>query len=272
VKRFRPSGRRLLSFAAAAAAGAAATLFVATPAFAHHATVNGDKVCDHATGQWTVTWTITNSQDFSAVLTTVTVDPQGSAITSSSIASGVTLPKSSNGPLVGTQIFPGTETSATLTLNLVTWSNGVQKTHIQEPTQTKTINLGENGCTQDPKVTFKDNCDGTVTVTLDNPQGSPPVTVTVNGTPQTVPGGQKVDVTVAAGTGKFLVQIPGKDATEHMWQQPRTCTPTPSPSSSLPTTGGSLSAPLAVGGVLLAGGIGMVALVFAMRRRRSLAG
>jgi hypothetical protein len=128
-----------------------------------------------------------------------------------------------------------------------------------------------------PVVTFKDNCDGTVTVTLDNQQGSAPVTFTITGSPdKTVNGGQKLDVTVPGNNGQIVVHTQGKDDSTHTWHPPtEQCSehvdaiavaePSDPPAAASQRR-------WTLGGVLLAAGIGLVALVFAMRRRRSLAG
>ncbi len=126
-------------------------------------------------------------------------------------------------------------------------------------------------------MTFKDNCDGTVTVTLDNLQGNAPADFVVGGGHKIVPGGQKLDVTIPAGSGKITVEIagtPGKDnALEHTWQQPRDCpTATPTPSPTTPVTGASVTGTIGIGAGLVAAGVALISLLFVFRRRRTVAG
>lgn len=257
MNRFRPSVRRALSIAAAAVAGFAATLVFATPAFAHHVTVTGAPTCQD-NGTWKVVWTVVNSEgDKTAVLTTVTVDPDGSAITNDPIASGTAM--AAGGSVSGEQTFPGTETSATLTINLATWSNGVTKTHVQEPTQTKTIPLPEGQCTRvaEPKVEFTSNCDGTVTVKLFN-EGEGDATYEVNGVEHALLPGTTKDVPV---NSKDEITVTHGDLVwKYTWKDPGNC---------LPVTGSSLTGLLFVGASLVLGGIGIITLLSLTRRRRS---
>jgi LPXTG-motif cell wall-anchored protein len=276
VKRFRPSGRRLLSFAAAAAAGAAATLFVATPAFAHHVNTKGVGSCDPA-GGWNVTWTVESGgtwKPYYKILTASSTPPGGSI--GGDLGSLATSYKPVNQAFTGTQHFNASVASATLTATALFSTSSSADVNTQGAGTEVKIAVDRPACSSVPVVTFKDNCDGTVTVTLDNQQGSAPVTFTITGSPdKTVNGGQKLDVTVPGNNGQIVVHTQGKDDSTHTWHPPTEQCPntsTPSPSPSLPTTGSSLSTPLTLGGVLLAAGIGLVALVFAMRRRRSLAG
>ena len=117
----------------------------------------------------------------------------------------------------------------------------------------------------------------TVTVTLSNQQGSAPVTFNVNGTDKQVIGGQTVDVSVP-GAGGVVVKLGGHaDWTYTLAAANECATPTPTPTSTtsapgLANTGARLGGPLGIGAVLLAAGAGLIALVFRLRRRRSLAG
>ena len=106
-----------------------------------------------------------------------------------------------------------------------------------------------------------------VTVTLDNQQGNAPAIFKITGSSdKTVNGGQKLDVTVP-GNVQIAVQTVGHDDWTHKWQTPTS----PCPSPSLPTTGSDISSLVLTGGLLLAGGIGLVVLAIMMRRRRRLA-
>jgi hypothetical protein len=261
VKHSRPSARRLVLLIAAGVAGAAVSLFVASPALAHTASVSGVTACNKDTGGWTVTWTIENDFGTPATLDSLTPDPQGSAI--SGFAVNAVIPAASggtNGKITGTQTFPAGETTATL-IGHVVWPDKVNQAlnaTVDRP----------SSCVAHPQVSFKDNCDGTVTVTLDNQQGNAPATFKITGSPdKIVAGGQKLDVTVP-GNVKVVVQVAGHDDFTHTWQT----SPCPSPSPSLPTTGDNVASVATIGGVLLIGGIGLVVLAIVMRRRRRLAG
>jgi hypothetical protein len=264
VKRSGPSARRLVAIIGAGFIGVTVSLFVASPALAHTATVKATTSCDN-TGGWTVTWTIENDFGTPATLDSLTPDPQGSAITGFAVSA--VIPAASggaNGKITGTQTFPAGETSATL-IGHVTWTQdnypqGLNKT-VDKPTT----------CLAKPQVSFVDNCDGTVTVTLDNQQGNAPATFKITGSSdKTVNGGQKLDVTVP-GNVQIIVQTAGQDDWTHKWQTPTS--PCPSPTSpSLPTTGSDVSGIAVIGGLTLVGGIGLVALAIVMRRRRNLAG
>jgi hypothetical protein len=260
VKRSSHSARRLIALVAAGFVGTAVSFFIASPALAHTATVTGETACNPA-GGWTVTWTISNVFGAPTTLDSLTPDPQGSAI--SGFAVNAVIP--ANGKITGTQTFPASETSATL-IGHVVWGDKVNQN------LNKTV-YKPNTCVAHPQVTFKDNCDGTVTVTLDNTQGNAPATFHVTGSAdKTVSGGQKLDVTVP-GNVSIVVSVAGHDDFKHTWQKPSDCaTPTPSPSPSLPTTGSNVTGIALTGALLLLGGIGLVAYAIVWRRRRRLAG
>jgi hypothetical protein len=268
VKRSGHSARRLVALVAAGFVGAAISLFIASPALAHTASVAGARACN-PDGSWTVTWTISNDFGAPATLDVLTPDPQGSAITGFAV-NAVIAAKANNvdGTITGTQTFPASEASATLMGHVVWKIDGVNQnlnTTVYKPST----------CVAKPAVSFKDNCDGTVTVTLDNTQGNAPATFKITGsTDKTVNGGQKLDVTVP-GNVQVVVQVAGHDDFTHMFATPSDCstpTPSPSPSPSLPTTGSNVTGFALAGGLLLIGGIGLVALAIVWRRRRRLAG
>ena len=268
MNRIRPSVRRALSVAAAAVAGVAATLAFATPAFAHQMTVTGTKTCQD-NGTWKVVWTVVNSEsNKTVVLTTVTVDPDGSAITNDPISSGTFV--AASGSVSGEQTFPGTATSATLTINLATWSGTptVTRTHLEKPSQTKTITLPEGQCTRvpEPKVEFTSNCDGTVTVKLFN-DGKGDATYEVNGVEHVLLPGTTKDVPV---NSKDEITVTHGDLVwKYAWKDPGSCA-TPPPPPDLPnTTGAKVGGIVAAGAGLIALGAGL--LLFLQLRRRRLA-
>ncbi|HEU5107917.1 MAG TPA: LPXTG cell wall anchor domain-containing protein [Micromonosporaceae bacterium] len=112
--------RRALALSAVAAAATAAALAVSAPASAHRTSVSGTAVCDTETGNWVVTWTVSNSEDHVAgSLTFAAVAPSSTRVTN--IAYGAVLP--AGGSITGEQIAPGSETSASLTVK-AKWDNG----------------------------------------------------------------------------------------------------------------------------------------------------
>jgi hypothetical protein len=255
----------------AAFVGAAATLFVATPAFAHHPTPVGDAVCNPA-GGWTVNWTIgssNNKQEFQLTVVQAKDGTSDANIAGSFTGELGSLPtafKLISDTFTGSQSYSSSVTSVWLQVTGM-WQNtgggSPSGPHTNNKTQAEVVQQPD--CDPDPVVTFKDNCDGTVTVTLGNENGQAPITFTVNGTDHTVNGGAKKDVTVP-GNAEVVVSAPNNDDWTHTWKQPTTPCPT------TPVTGASVTGPVGIGAGLLLGGIALVALVFFMRRRRSLAG
>ena len=302
MKSFRPAMRRILAVAAAAAIGTLGALVVASPASAHHTNIAGLAKCNLVSSNWEVTWFINNSEgDKTAVLTDVTVDPDGTAITDAPIADGTVLPADAPGlqwELVGKQTFPGSEDSATLILNLVTWSNG----HTQA-NNSRTI---EFRGTCGPLYEVKHECDKLV-ITLKVPErgygvfhfkltpnegqahetelepGDDPETVTFPGKP-----GLKVtlviwktygsqveeseelslatEAAVAEGESPQIVHEPKKWSTEIVWE-PENCPTATTPP--LAQTGASLGGVIGIGGGLLGVGAALIAAFFVLRRRRT---
>jgi hypothetical protein len=278
--------RRTLVYVAAGLAGVAATVVVATPAFAHHTTTSGVAKCGPA-GSWTVTWSADGSDEKDRFKIT------------SAIAKDGTSDATVGGPFTGelgslptgfqpkTYTFHGDQTFSNSVASV--WlsvgahfenNNGTNPTDVSGTNKSDATIVQQPNCAPAPTATFKSNCDGTVTATLGNLQGNGPATFTVTGSPsKTVPKGQTIDVTVP-GDVEITVASPGMDDKKYKWSAPTspcpTETPSPSPSlsptPSLPTTGSSLTPMVTVGGALLAGGAGMIALLFLLRRRRTSAG
>jgi LPXTG-motif cell wall-anchored protein len=72
-----PLKRRLLAGAAATAIGVIGAVALASPASAHHTGVSGEAVCDEVTGEWVISWTVTNSEtDIPGTFTSVVVTPE----------------------------------------------------------------------------------------------------------------------------------------------------------------------------------------------------
>jgi hypothetical protein len=218
VKRFRPSARRLVSLAAAGVAGIAATLVLATPAFAHHTNVSGVASCDTTTaGGWIVAWKVTswvpdggspNKWVLTSVSEATTGSASGDAMTGELAGPFTSTPGNFVGPgksiaefYTGTQHFPNSVTSVKLTANGV-WNNNT------------------NGSGTSAKVDKPSNCTQTTATT------APPVLA---------------------------------DA------------PVATPTADLPNTGSSVSGLVGIGAGMLALGVGLIAALFLMRRRRTTA-
>jgi len=114
---------RLVAGATGLLIGAAGALAVASPASAHHPSVDGNAVCDEQTGEWVITWTVENSEtDLTGELTAVTVSPEADL---STITEGAVLPVKGDGPLQEEQRVPGDTTHASLDVT-VTWTRPYQ--------------------------------------------------------------------------------------------------------------------------------------------------
>jgi hypothetical protein len=267
VKRFRPSLRRVVSVAAAGIAGAAATLFFATPAFAHHVNTKGTATCDPA-GGWSVAWEVYSPgtwKPYYKILTASSSPLSGSI--SGELGSLATEYKPVNQKFTGTQHFAADVASATLTATARFSTSSTEDVNIAGGGTDIKTKVDRPNCGAAPSVAFASNCDDSVTVTLDNQQGNAPATFNVKGTDKAVNGGQTVEVNVPS-TGDVVVKLAGHADWSYTWSASNQCAPSPS----LANTGSSLTTPLSVGAALLAAGVGVIALVFRMRRRRSLAG
>jgi LPXTG-motif cell wall-anchored protein len=91
--------RRLAVLAGGLVLGATAVLTIASPASAHHPTVNGECARKNNDG-WVVTWTVTNSE---SDLTGTVTDVKPAAV--GDIKVDAVLPKSGDGQLKGEQAF-----------------------------------------------------------------------------------------------------------------------------------------------------------------------
>jgi hypothetical protein len=281
----RPAARRILSIAAAAAAGLAASLVLASPASAHHIDIGVSKTCQQD-GTWKVTWTVNNSEDdLAGKVTAVALTPAGTTV--SNIVVDAVLP--ADGSLVGTQIVPGDAAGATISVT-VHWNRDGQ----------------DHSDTKSNGVEFTYKCESTYTVaqTCDSITftfKAPPAPVVPASAPLTDTGvylagaaltsssiklhpsvGSDVTFTLNSGDPDKVVSFPGSpgltvvvtidnfEKTHTFTHDP--CPTTPSPSPSLATTGSSLSSPLGIGAALVLVGIGLIAALFMFRRRRTVAG
>ena len=167
--------RRPLAILGAAIVGLTGVAAVATPASAHHTTINATADCDQLTGERVITWKVENSEvDKAVTLKTVTAEPSTAVTVPVEGANAVPLqgyviPKA--GTVMAVQRVPGDTANAKLTVF------GKWKKNGKEATNNGSINLAaDNACTPAPKCvevdmakyshTF-DGPKGTATVKLD---------------------------------------------------------------------------------------------------------
>jgi hypothetical protein len=125
------------------------------------------------------------------------------------------------------------------------------------------------------KLSSKMDCT-TLTVQLDNPEG--PATAY-----KVVSGSQNLTGTLAVGESKTFPAFPASTGTTAVvtvgqqapvtipWNAQEACTPATT-TPALAETGSNITPVVSIGGALLAGGAGMIALLFLLRRRRTSAG
>ncbi|HEX6501272.1 MAG TPA: LPXTG cell wall anchor domain-containing protein [Micromonosporaceae bacterium] len=218
-------GRRLLALAATAFLGVVAALAVASPASAHHTTVEGHAVCDPKSASWDVTWTVTNSEtDITGVITHVAYNA-GDAPTV--IVPGAVLPKQGDGPLVGHQQV---HTSGNVTLAVsAEWHRG-DRTIRNTASGTVVLTGTCPPPTSAPSATFTSACDGSVTVALvngDKATRDARFTVTGSGgftTSAVVKPGDQTTVTVPAANAAAITVVENrKTIAQGHWTRPDQC-------------------------------------------------
>lgn len=218
--------RRAAGGGAAVLLGTVAALAFASPAFAHHTAIEGTPVCDTATGEWVVSWSVVSAGNWAPQykLIHVGAEPAGSTLTG--------LPTDTfqdwNVPFTGEQRLAGDETSATLTVQ-GKWSN-----EVQEERRSKTVEFGEE-CQEDqpkPTASAESRCDGTVIVKLDNAEDATKAAdFVVTGTggfsePKSVAPGGSATVTVpASAAGDIAVKVKDQLVGEFEWTEPEDCAP-----------------------------------------------
>ena len=146
-------------------ASAAMVVGFATPALAHHNTVAVSAVCNQQTGEFDVTWGVTNSESDKSE--TITASTRSSA----TIAVGTTI--SDGGTFTSTEHFPGDSTE-TLSLQVsAKWENGATNT-----SNTASVTLAGDCEKPDqpveivPAVRVEGDCDSPDKVTLpEQPEG-----------------------------------------------------------------------------------------------------
>jgi LPXTG-motif cell wall-anchored protein len=284
VKSLRPTLRRLSVYAAASiAATVGVVALAASPASAHHPVIVGDAVCDQPTGNWVVTWTVSNSETQWAAKITALESTPAPAVTGA-IAVNAIIPKKGEGSLTGTQTLPSSATSATLKITAF-WDKPHPK---KDETDSKEATVEFKGtCVPNPDASFEDECDGSVIVTLTNgPNATADAQFVVTGPggfseSRSVEPGDSTTVPVpASAAGAIVVTVGGKVVEEYAWKNPGDCPTTPPPTTEppatnpptttappgLPDTGVQLTTLVGVGVALIGVGAG---LLFVLRRRRA---
>lgn len=270
MKSFRLFVRRLSVVAATTAVGSAAVIaFSTTPAYATNATINGNAVCDTTTGNWVITWTVSNTWNFVGTLKEVDWSPTGPT-PSGGIVVNATLAKGS--PLTGTQTVPGTTTATRATLKVKThFTNGHTATndgtaHFQDTCEQDKPKIGTDANSTCETFTIKVSNTGTVTATGTVTSGSK--TDNFDLAPA-----EHVSFSYPGGPGITATVILGEQSDTFQWKNPGDCpTPTtpPPPTTTtppLPVTGASLTSLVGLGGALILVG---AALLFVLRRQRGL--
>ncbi len=287
MKTIRPPLRRLLAIAAVGAAGIATSLVAATPAHADPPldpdpsvlNVEGKAGCE-ADG-WHVVWKVSSNVPTPSLITAVSLLPSGTTV--SNIIVGATIPANtdSDPELIGVQMVTGGPTVASLSVT----ASYTPPTGGPPVTLTGALRLPlEIACT--PLFTVEQDCHG-ITFTFNEPQEIVPAMGSLDGTRIVLagamvghhivldpdPSGDTVDETLIPGTTKAftfagvtgLVVHLAIDPEHEGFENDYPWTHAPC----LPQTGSSLTGTIATGVGLLAGGIALVALVFAIRRRRT---
>jgi hypothetical protein len=226
--------RRVLAFAASAVIGAIGAVALAGPASAHHSEVAGEPVCDTATGEWVVTWTINSFAPAEAPqfkLVEVQVTPPGSPVSNIAVTEGENFPHATGTALVGVQRLPGDAESASLAVR-AKWSNGYEEADLRSGQV-----YFDGPCdkpTEPGPVEFSDasTCDE-LTVTATNPEDGELVEVTI-----ATSAGEENGFSLEPGASDFVtfpategltyeVTVDGTVVHSGEWQNPGDCVRVP---------------------------------------------
>jgi hypothetical protein len=289
----RPAARRVLTIAAAAAAGLAGSLAIGSPASAHLPAVSVDSVvCDRSAGEWVIGWKVhgtsvpAEASTWQLTTVTFTPPPPTSVISGDLASANVWKPKAQD--FTGTQRVPGSTGSVSLSV-VAAWDDDDEATH--DGSKTKSL-TGVGSCVKTYAIAL--TCDS-ITFTF----RAPPAPVETAAARLTDTGvhlagsaltssrvhlhpsvGADVDFTLASGDPDKVVTFPGSPGLTvevtigdgpkrtHAFT-PDPCPP--SPSASLAQTGSSVTGPVGVGAALLVVGAGLIAALFVFRRRRTVA-
>jgi hypothetical protein len=163
--------RRILAVAGAMFLGAVGTLALASPASAHSATLTYALKCGPEAGTATVVWSVKNNYGAPG-----TVEDLSRTLTGLHDQDEVTAWQSAT----GTEVVKIADQPKRLTLKM-TWKDGAFDNAGERVRKSDLDRLGDCKPTPQPTADFKDNCDGTVTVTVTNPKEAPKTTFSVNG-------------------------------------------------------------------------------------------
>lgn len=135
--------------------------------------VSGEAECLHASGEWVITWTLTNQRNRDATITAITSTPSTpvTVVGGSTALSGSVIPKkvaSTLGKLEATQTVPGSASSAKLEIK-VTWPQDNGNDKIDTSTQEGTVTFVGGPCTAPP--TCIDAAKASYAHTFDGPAG-----------------------------------------------------------------------------------------------------
>ncbi|WP_127497344.1 cell wall anchor protein [Actinoplanes solisilvae] len=230
--------RRTTAVVAGAILGLGGVAFLASPASAHHSELKGTAVCDTASGDWVVTWsvnTVVPPGVNSWGLREVTAGPSALEPATDEFKLATSergqFPYSVKETVKGIQKVKASEPKATLAVKAA-WNNGHKET---KPITGEVVFEGK--CAPDapkPTAQLASNCEG-VTVTLSNgAEATADAKFTVKGD-----NGFTESVVVKKGEDSKTVTVPGKDAGKIVvtegksetpllvgkWEKPEECTP-----------------------------------------------
>ena len=272
---------RLVSVLSAIALGTVGALVIASPASAHHTATRGVARCVSDGSGWIVAWTVDGSDEKQRYkIKNATAKDWSSNATVGGAFSGElgSLPtdfKSTTQSFTGDQTFPNSVAAVWLTVG-AHWENNDGSGALDRDATPKenAAKVQRPNCGPGPNVTFASECDHTITVTLANMQNTS-TTFTISGKgDRTVAANETQVVTGLSGDAEVTVTAPGMAEKKYTWTPPTTPCQTVVETSppALAVTGGSLSGPVAIGGMLLGLGMVLIGALFVFRRRRTVAG
>jgi LPXTG-motif cell wall-anchored protein len=262
--------------------GLSGAFALAAPASAHHTAVVGKASCVDAAGNWTVDWTVSNSQaNIEGKIATVHPTPQDASV--GAITAGATLPSQGQPQLAATQKLGTDVEKVTLGVD-VTWTypNGdVKRDSATSDEVTRPVDCAAKppadnkpqppSSSEEPEFVVEQTCDELRVGVANPPTGkSEKVTFTPSvGSPKTItvkPGEVKT-VTFPASDGLTVKAVPASapdEAASIAWKKPDNCGGAGG-GNELPKTGVAVGSIAGGAGALLAVGGGLFALA---RRRR----